>query len=75
MKPQDSNPSGSRFRAQIRHYHRSGAKPESSWDEWVEGRAPAGRAKRRWWKVAAVVLAVVALAAIAVGLAVELAPR
>lgn len=37
MKRLPSSDSGPRFQAQIRHYHRSSAPKEGSWNDWVDG--------------------------------------
>jgi hypothetical protein len=73
--PNRRDTSDSRFRAQVRHYHRSGAKPDSSWDEWVDGRVPGRRPKRKWGVIIVWTLAVVVLVLLVAGLVVELPPR
>ena len=61
-----------RFTGHIRHYHRSGAKTQKSWDEWVEGRPPGTPSSRNWFKTTGILIAVLALIGIIVGLAIEL---
>jgi hypothetical protein len=61
----------SRFRGGLRHYHRKGSEPPSSWDEWIDP-AEAAHHKRNWWRVILVVLGLLALAGIAVGLYIEM---
>jgi hypothetical protein len=62
----------SRFRGQLRHYHRSGVSQRRTWDEWVEGE----EAKPGIWikvlKIAGFVLALLALGAIIAGLVISL---
>jgi hypothetical protein len=64
--------SPSKFAGNNRHYHRSGAGTQRTWDDWVEGRQVVKRNAGKWWKAAAVVVALLALAAIAAGLVIEL---
>jgi len=64
-------PDSSRFRGGLRHYHRKGAEPQSTWEQWIDPEE-ARRRRRNWLKVALVVLGLVALAAIAVGLYIEM---
>ena len=73
--PNRRDTSDSRFRAQVRHYHRSGAKPDSIWDEWVDGRFPGSRPKRKLGVIIVWSLTLVVLVLIAAGLVVELAPH
>jgi hypothetical protein len=62
-----------RFNAPLRHYHRAGGQSHRTWDEWVDG-APSGAGSgMKRWRIALIVLAVLALCAIVVGLIVELA--
>jgi hypothetical protein len=65
---------GPRFRAQVRHYHRSGAKPESSWDEWTEGKTTSGKRRRPWGLILLLILGVALLVAILTGLVIEMGP-
>ena len=37
MKRLAPSESGPRFQAQIRHYHRTSAQKDGSWDRWVDG--------------------------------------
>jgi glucose uptake protein GlcU len=72
MKPRIPTNGEDRFSGSVRHYHRSGAKPQRSWDEWVDGDlARTGRA-RNWPKAIGIILGVLALVGIIVGLMVEL---
>jgi hypothetical protein len=72
MKPRIPSTGQDRFSGSVRHYHRGGAKPQRSWDEWVDGDlARSGRA-RNWPKVIGIILGVLALVGIIVGLMVEL---
>lgn len=61
-----------RFNGNLRHYHRTGAQAQRSWDEWVDGdQAKAGRS-RNWLKIIGIVGAVVGLGGIITGLLIEL---
>ncbi len=58
----------SRFSGQLRHYHRSGAKPQRTWDEWVDGdELKSGNTSKRL-KIAGILVAVLVLGAIIAGL-------
>ena len=72
MKPPSPEYDNTRFSGHLRHYHRSGTKVQKSWDEWVEGRPPSGRASRNWLKIIGAIVAILALAGIVVGLINEL---
>lgn len=54
-----------RFRGRVRHHHRVGGQPLSSWDEWIAGEL-ADRPRRRWLKILAVVLGMFILIALGV---------
>ena len=62
----------SRFQAQVRHYHRSGSKPESSWEQWIDGTDTRSKQSRRWGRIALAVLGVLVLGGIIAGLVIEL---
>lgn len=62
----------SRFSGHLRHYHRSGSAPKRTWEEWV-GDNPANSARSaKWLKIAAIVMALIALGGIITGLVIEL---
>ena len=61
-----------RFSGQLRHYHRSGAKPQRTWDEWVDGEGTKPGSLRKWLKIAGIVVALLALVAVIAGLVVAL---
>ncbi|MBN8458693.1 MAG: hypothetical protein J0M04_12730 [Verrucomicrobia bacterium] len=61
-----------RFRGGLKHYHRSGSQPQSSWDQWVDGESEK-TPRKPWLKIAVVVLGVAALIGIGVALYIELA--
>jgi hypothetical protein len=64
MKRLAPSESGPKFRAQIRHYHRSNTTSgEGSWDHWVDGGA-SGNGGNRMAKVRRVAIVVVVLAAL-----------
>lgn len=71
MKHDSPIDESSRFRGGIRHYHRKGAQPQSSWEQWVEGEAKI-RPKQPWGLIILGVLGLLALAGIAVALFIEL---
>ena len=61
-----------RFSGNLRHYHRSGAPIQRSWDDWVEGTAAKSRGSKNLVKIAVAIASVLVLGAIAIGLAIEL---
>lgn len=63
--------SPSKFASSNRHYHRSGSGNHRTWDDWVEGRQ-VGKRSGKAWKVAALIVALLALAGIIAGLVIEL---
>ncbi len=69
LPPADEN---ARFSGQLRHYHRTTAKPQKSWDEWIDGRPADPAALGNWMKIAGIIVGILALAAIAIGLFIEL---
>jgi hypothetical protein len=62
----------SRFSGQLRHYHRSGVRPQRTWDEWVDGDNPNPGDKRKWLKIIGVVVAFLVLGAIIAGLVIAI---
>lgn len=75
-QPESSRASGERFHAPIRHYHRINTQDEMSWDEWIHGRRGNHRFSskniKKWLKIAAVLMGLLVLAAVIVGLFIEL---
>lgn len=67
--PPDEN---ARFNGSLRHYHRSGAQTQRSWDDWVEGSAAKPKGSRGFGKIIAIVVATLALLGIITGLVIEL---
>jgi hypothetical protein len=61
-----------RFSGNLRHYHRAGAAPQRSWEEWVDGKGAKSGNSSLWLKVGLIVFALLALAGIMVGLIIEL---
>jgi len=62
MKRLAPSESGPRFQAQIRHYHRTSAPKDGSWDRWVDGEESRVKVdKLRILKRTLIVLAVLAL--------------
>lgn len=61
-----------RFVGKVRHYHRSGALPKRSWDEWVDGTIHKRRDLSSWLKIVAATAGILLLAGIIIGLTVEL---
>lgn len=61
----------SRFRGGLKHYHRSGSQPQSSWEQWVDGKAGASP-QRGWGKALGLVLGILALIGIGVALYIEM---
>jgi len=61
-----------RFSGGVRHYHRTGAPAQRSWEEWVDGPGRKKRAFRKWLKILGITIALLALGAIIVGLIIEL---
>ena len=62
----------SRFRARLRHYHRSGVPKTQSWEEWIYGKNSKSWNLRKLLKITGLMLALLALAGIIVGLIIEL---
>lgn len=62
-----------RFRGHLRHYHRLGTKAPCTWDDWVEGTVSKSGRKKNWLKIVGFIAAVLSLAGIIAGLAIELA--
>lgn len=61
-----------RFRGTLRHYHRSGGQVQRTWDEWVDGKSARPNPAGKWLKIAAIVLAFLALGGVIIGLVIEL---
>jgi hypothetical protein len=65
-----------KFSGNLRHYHRSGAQRQRTWDEWVEGPSSnphsAKNPSKNWLKIIAILIAGLALAGVIAGLAIEL---
>jgi len=62
----------SRFTGQLRHYHRSGARQQRTWEEWVEGDGAKPGKLRKWLKIAGIVVALLALGGVIAGLVIAL---
>lgn len=62
----------SRFRGSVRHYHRAASTTEKNWDQWVNGSAAGVKISRNWPKILLITIGVIALAAIIIGLFIEL---
>jgi hypothetical protein len=62
-----------RFRSSLRHYHRTHAQAQRSWDDWVDGSSTKSRVSKNWLKILGIGVAVVGLLAIFAGLFIELA--
>jgi hypothetical protein len=67
--PPDEN---ARFSGSLRHYHRSGAQTQRSWDDWVEGSAGKRQEPKKLGKLLGIILGTVALLGIITGLIIEL---
>lgn len=61
-----------KFSGSLRHYHRSGAKTQRSWDDWVEGTSGKAKSTKNWLKISGIVVGVLALTGIIAGLVIEL---
>ncbi len=72
MKPRNSTDDQVRFSGAVRHYHRSGPRPQKSWDEWVDAKSARAAGSRNWVKIIAIFVAVLALTGIITGLIIEL---
>ena len=72
MKTPISSNESPRFKGSLRHYHRSGAKAEKSWDEWVDGKPAKSGSSLKHLKLLALMFATLALAGIVTGLIIEL---
>lgn len=73
MKHLPTRDENSRFKGNLRHYHRASPAETRTWDQWVGGNATTkGKPRRNRLKLIAKILAWLALAGIIVGLIVEL---
>ncbi len=72
MKPSHPPEVQAKFSGNLRHYHRSGAKAQRSWDDWVEGTSARPKGSRNWMKITGIVVGVLALTGIIAGLVIEL---
>jgi len=61
-----------KFSGNLRHYHRTGAQTQRTWDDWVEGTTAKTRKSRNWLKIGGILVAVLALSGIITGLIIEL---
>jgi hypothetical protein len=61
-----------RFRGNLRHYHRTNAQAQRSWEDWVNGSPSEAKNSRNWLKIVGIALSGIVLTAILVGLFVEL---
>lgn len=62
----------SEFSGSLRHYHRSGAQRQGTWDEWVGGPSSKVRRSRNWLEIIGIIAGVLALAGIITGLVIVL---
>lgn len=66
----------SRFRGQLRHYHRRSTEEPRTWDEWIDGKAGGGRFSgqnlKRLLRLLAIVVGVIALIGLVVALYIEM---
>ena len=67
--PPDEN---AKFSGNLRHYHRTGAQTQKSWDDWVDGSGVKNHKSKNWLKVIGIIVAALALSGIITGLIVEL---
>lgn len=67
--PPDEN---AKFSGNLRHYHRTGAQSQRSWEDWVEGTTAKTRKSRNWLKIIGIVAGTLALSTIIAGLIIEL---
>jgi hypothetical protein len=72
MKPSHPPDEPSKFSGNLRHYHRSTAPTQRSWEEWVEGSSSTVRPSRNWLKIIGIIVGVLALAGIITGLVIVL---
>jgi hypothetical protein len=71
MKHAPTKNEETRFRGAVRHYHRSGARPNRTWDEWIDGEEKS-RKNRKWLKISVVTIALLGLAGIIAALFIEM---
>lgn len=76
MKPEPKRDPANRFRAPLRHYHRTNAEDPWDWQEWVDGQAKPRKwgwpRVRKWLMILGSVLGAAILIALIVGLIIEL---
>ena len=61
-----------KFSGNLRHYHRSGANSQRSWEDWVEGTAARPKGSKNWLKITGIIVGVLVLSSIVAGLVIEL---
>ena len=71
MKHAPAKDEASRFKSSVRHYHRSGSRPNRTWDEWIDGEAKP-RNSAKWLKISLVVIAALGLVGIVGALFIEM---
>ncbi len=59
------------FQGRMRHYHRKGPGTQTSWDQWIDADR-AGRPKRKWGRIVALILGLIALGVLAAALFIEM---
>jgi hypothetical protein len=72
MKRMPPSEGHSKFSGNLRHYHRSTAQRQRTWDEWVEGPSSKLGQSRNWFKIVGIVLSVLALVGTIAGLVIKL---
>ena len=68
MKRNLTSEGHSKFSGNLRHYHRSGAQAQRTWEEWVEGPSSKSLSSRNWFKIIGIIVGVLALLGIIVGM-------
>lgn len=71
MKHPSQIDESSRFRGGLKHYHRTGAQPQSSWDQWIDGEG-APRSKVKWGRIIGLAISLLALIGIGLALYIEM---
>ena len=72
MVPRNRKEIDSPFSGPLRHYHRANVQAPKSWEEWIEGKPPSRKSGSQWISAVLAILGVIALAAVGIGLFVEM---
>lgn len=72
MKPSPPPDQQDPFSGKVRYYHRSGQPAQRTWEDWIEGPGGKKSSTKNWFVIIPSLIGLIVLAAIIVGLVVEL---